>query len=100
MDSRNVIFAIILSSIVLIVWATFFEAPIVDQNIEENQITKNQETDSPSIDEDKKEQITEIARSDVINNTDRINLLEFRNGYYLIQIEDDNRIERHKLIKN
>ena len=34
------------------------------------------------------------------NNTDRINLLEFRNGYYLIQIEDDNRIERHKLIKN
>ena len=58
MDSRNVIFAIILSSIVLIVWATFFEAPIVDQNIEENQITKNQETDSPSIDEDKKEQIS------------------------------------------
>ena len=33
-------------------------------------------------------------------NTDRINLQEFRNGYYLIQIEDGNRIERHKLIKN
>ena len=33
-------------------------------------------------------------------NTDRINLQEFRNGYYLIQIEDENRIERHKLIKN
>lgn len=33
-------------------------------------------------------------------NTDRINLQEFRNGYYLIQVEDDNRIERLKLIKN
>lgn len=33
-------------------------------------------------------------------NTDRINLQEFKNGYYLIQVEDDNRIERLKLIKN
>ena len=35
-----------------------------------------------------------------INNTDIINLQEFKNGYYLIQIEDNNKIEKHKLIKN
>ena len=35
-----------------------------------------------------------------INDTDRINLQEFKNGYYVIQIEDNNRIEKHKLIKN
>jgi len=35
-----------------------------------------------------------------INNSDRINLQEFKNGYYIIQIEDNNRIEKHKLIKN
>ncbi len=35
-----------------------------------------------------------------INNTDIINLQEFKNGYYLIQIKDNNRIEKHKLIKN
>ena len=34
------------------------------------------------------------------NNTDIINLQEFKNGYYLIQIENNNRIEKHKLIKN
>ncbi len=33
-------------------------------------------------------------------NTDRLNLQELKNGFYLIQIEDNNRIERHKLIKN
>ena len=35
-----------------------------------------------------------------INNTDIINLQEFKNGYYLIKIKDNNRIEKHKLIKN
>ena len=34
-----------------------------------------------------------------INNTNSINLKEYKNGYYLIQIFDKNRIERHKLIK-
>jgi len=31
METRNVLLAIILSTLVLIFWATFFEAPIVDQ---------------------------------------------------------------------
>ena len=35
-----------------------------------------------------------------INNTDIINIQEFKDGYYLIQIMDNNRIEKHKLIKN
>ena len=34
-----------------------------------------------------------------INNTNSINLKEYKSGYYLIQIFDKNRIERHKLIK-
>jgi len=33
-------------------------------------------------------------------NTDRLNLQELKKGLYLIQVEDNNRIERHKLIKN
>ena len=40
MDFRNVLIAIVLSTIVLIGWATFFEAPIVEQQTAENQITK------------------------------------------------------------
>jgi len=31
MDFKNVLMAIVLSTLVLIVWATFFEAPIVEQ---------------------------------------------------------------------
>jgi len=31
METRNVLLAVILSTIVLVFWATFFEAPIVDQ---------------------------------------------------------------------
>ena len=40
MDTKNVLLAVILSTIVLIFWATFFEAPIMEQTIEENQISK------------------------------------------------------------
>ena len=55
MEGRNVLLAIVLSTLVLIVWATFFEAPIVKQDIDVDQKTKNEETSSPSIDEDIKE---------------------------------------------
>ena len=72
MDFRNVLTAIVLSTIVLVVWATFFEPPIIEQEISENQITKNEDLSSPSIDEDKKEIKNEITRNDVINNTNRI----------------------------
>jgi len=72
METRNVLLAIILSTIVLIFWATFFEAPIVEQPTEEKKITKNQDMSSPSINEDGKEIKNEITRNDVINNTNRI----------------------------
>ena len=74
MDFRNVLIAIELSTIVLIGWGTFFEAPIVEQQTTENEITKNEDLSSPSIDEGKKEIKNEIARNDIINNTNRIKI--------------------------
>ena len=72
MDFKNVLMAIVLSTLVLVVWATFFEDPIVEQQRTENQITKNEDLSSPSIDESEKEIKNEITRNDVINNTNRI----------------------------
>ena len=74
MDFRNVLMAIVLSTIVLIGWATFFEPPIVEQQTTEKQITKNEDLSSPSIDEGEKEIKNEITRNDVINNTNRIKI--------------------------
>ena len=72
METRNVLLAIILSTIVLVFWATFFEAPIVDQTTNEKVVTKSHDSSSPSIDETEKEIKNEITRDDVINNTNRI----------------------------
>ncbi len=72
MDTKNVLLAVILSTIVLIFWATFFEAPIMEQTIEENQISKNEDTPTPSI--EKTEQIEKISRNESINKVDRIKL--------------------------
>ena len=55
MEGKNVLMAIVLSTVVLIFWATFFEAPIVEQQAPEEQITKKQNDSSPSIDGDEKE---------------------------------------------
>jgi len=74
MDSRNVLFAVILSTIVLVVWATFFEPPIVEKQFTENQITQNEDSSSPSISETEKEINNEITRTNVINNTNRIKI--------------------------
>ena len=51
METRNVLLAVILSTIVLIFWATFFEAPIVEQKPAEKQITKSENSSTPSIEE-------------------------------------------------
>ena len=51
MDFKNVLMAIVLSSVVLIFWATFFEAPVVEQQTTEKQITKTENTSTPSIEE-------------------------------------------------
>ena len=62
MEGRNVLLAIVLSTVVLIAWAAFFEAPIVEQPSEEKQITKNEDFSSPSIDEGQKNiSISEIS---------------------------------------
>ena len=48
METKNVLIAVILSTIILIVWATFFEPPPTKQ-ISEAQTTKEQKTSTPSI---------------------------------------------------
>jgi len=72
MDFKNVLMAIVLSTLVLLGWATFFEPPIVEEQAPENQIMKNEDLSSPSIDEGDKEIKNEITRNDVINKTKRI----------------------------
>ena len=64
MESRNVLFAIILSSIVLVFWATFFEQPVIDQKPSKNQTTNTQNNNSPSIEgvETKNEIDVEITK--------------------------------------
>jgi len=72
MDFRNVLVAIVLSAIVLVGWGTFFEAPVVEQQTFENEITKNEETSSPTIDEI--ETKSEETRNEVINKTKRVKI--------------------------
>ena len=72
MDFRNVLMAIVLSTLVLVGWGTFFEAPIVEQQTSKSETKKNEDLTSPSIDE--KESKSEIARSDTINKTERIKI--------------------------
>jgi len=73
MDSKNVLIAVILSTIVLIFWSTFFEPPVVEQSVEK-QITKNQDDSSPSISEENKDISNEIKRSDLIDSTKRVKI--------------------------
>ena len=72
MDTKNVLMAVVLSTIVLIFWATFFEAPIVEQQEKQNQITKNEQTSAPSIEE--LETLKKVSRDEAIQNVDRIKL--------------------------
>ena len=72
MDFRNVLMAIVLSTLVLVGWGTFFEAPIVEQKTTEKQIAKNDDLSSPSIDTE--ETKSEITRSETINKTNRIKI--------------------------
>jgi len=74
MDFKNVLLAIVLSTAVLIGWATFFEAPIVEQQVTEKTIKKNEDISSPSIDGEENKIENEIGRNDLINNTKRVNI--------------------------
>ena len=72
MDGKNVIMAIVLSALVLIVWATFFEPPVVEQQSVSNQIEKKDETSTPSIDEVKPS--NEISRDEALGQVNRVKL--------------------------
>ena len=72
MESKNVLLAIVLSTLVLVFWATFFEPPPVEKQIEENQITKSEEPSSPSIEEVKPSK--KIERSETIASVSRVKM--------------------------
>ena len=70
MDFRNVLMAIVLSTIVLVGWATFFETPIIEDQSVENKVLSNEEISSPSIEEDPA--TSQETRTETINKTKRI----------------------------
>jgi len=72
MDSKNVLMAIVLSTLVLVFWATFFEPPPVEKQIAEDQVTKSEELSSPSI--EKVELSKKIARDDTIDSVARVKI--------------------------
>tara|TARA_Y100001970_G_C14206981_1_gene844673 strand:+ start:234 stop:1913 length:1680 start_codon:yes stop_codon:yes gene_type:complete len=72
MDSKNVLFAIVLSTLVLIFWATFFEPPISEKEISKNETTQNESVEAPSV--EITEESKKISRSEAISNVDRIKL--------------------------
>ena len=72
MDSRNVLLAIVLSTVVLIFWATFFEPPINEKNIKQKESTQNESVETPSV--EVTENLKKITRSEAISSVDRIKL--------------------------
>ena len=72
MDFKNVLMAIVLSTLVLVFWATFFEPPPVERQIAEDQVTKSEELSSPSI--EKVELSKKIARDDTIDSVARVKI--------------------------
>ena len=71
MDSKNVIMAVILSTLVLVGWGVFFEGPIVEQNPSEEKVLTDENT-TPSIDKTKTSE--KISRNETINKVKRIKL--------------------------
>ena len=72
MEGKNVLLAIVLSSLVLIVWATFFESPIVKQAETEKQVVRDESSSTPSIEEI--ESSKKISRNEAINSVKRVKL--------------------------
>jgi len=72
MDFKNVLIAIVLSTLVLVFWATFFEPPPVERRIAEDQVIKSEEPSSPSI--EKVELSKKIARDDTIDSVARVKI--------------------------
>ena len=72
MDSKNVLMAVILSTVVLVVWATFFEPPVTEIQNSKNEVTKNEPSSTPSIEDSGK--LKEISRDESIKEVKRIKL--------------------------
>ena len=72
MDTKNVVMAIVLSTLVLIFWATFFEPPINEAQVSKEQSIEKKEKSSPSIEE--VGSAKKISRDESLKNVDRINL--------------------------
>jgi len=71
MDFRNVLMAIVLSTIVLFGWSIFFEPPVIEQQTTTEKINKNNENvTSPSIDEKENKNIE--TRTESISKTKRL----------------------------
>ena len=74
METKNVLIAVILSTLVLVFWSTFFEPPINEEQFVNNEMTSKQETSSPSLSLDEGELKNEATRNESINKTSRINV--------------------------
>ena len=72
MDFKNVLIAIVLSTLVLVFWATFFEPPPIERQIAKDQITKSEKSSLPSI--EKVELSKKIERNDTIDSVDRVKI--------------------------
>jgi len=71
MDFRNVLMAIVLSTIVLFGWSIFFEPPVIERQTTIEKINKNNENvTSPSIDEKENKNIE--TRTESISKTKRL----------------------------
>jgi len=72
METKNVLIAVILSTIVLVFWATFFEPPPSEISKTENEITKSEKDSSPSIEVEEAE--STLSRTEIISNVKRIKI--------------------------
>ena len=70
MDSKNVLIAIVLSALVLVFWAAFFEPPVTNNPVNESTRNQTQKSDSPSV--ETKEIDDAATRDEAINNVNRI----------------------------
>ena len=52
MDSKNVILAVVFSTIVLVFWGTFFAPPEMEREIQNNTTNQIEEGSSPSIEDE------------------------------------------------
>ena len=64
--------AIVLSTLVLVFWATFFEPPPVEKQIVEDQVVKKEESSSPSIEKDKSSK--KVTRNEAIDYASRVKI--------------------------